>query len=211
MRALSTRNDAPTEASRPFDAGRDGFVMGEGGGVLVLEELEHARARGARIYAELVGYGMSSDAFHMTAPDETGRVAGQGHAQRHGPGRRRAGRDRLHQRPRHLHADAATSPRPGPSSIAFGDHAGAVAVSSSKSMIGHCLGASGGIEAIVAVMTIVTGQIHPTANLTDPDPDCDLDFVPAHGARAPTCASPRSNSFGFGGHNVTLLFRRFED
>lgn len=209
LRALSTRNDAPSKASRPFDAGRDGFVMGEGGGVLLLEELEHARARGARIHAELVGYGMSSDAFHMTAPDETGRS--QARAMRNAMVQAGVEPAEIG----YINAHGTSTPAGDIAEtkaikLAFGDHAGAVAVSSSKSMIGHCLGASGGIEAIVAVMTILTGQIHPTANLTDPDPDCDLDFVPLKARRAEVRIAG-SNSFGFGGHNVTLLFKRFED
>jgi 3-oxoacyl-[acyl-carrier-protein] synthase II len=209
LRALSTRNDAPAQASRPFDAGRDGFVMGEGAGVLLLEELEHARARGAHIYVELVGYGMSSDAFHMTAPDETGRS--QARAMTNAMAQ--AGVEPAEVGYMNAHG---TSTPPGDIAetkaikIAFGDHARDVAVSSSKSMIGHCLGASGGIEAIVAVKTIVTGQIHPTVNLTDPDPDCDLDFVPLK-SRSADVRIAGSNSFGFGGHNVTLLFKRFED
>ena len=209
LRALSTRNDAPTEASRPFDAGRDGFVMGEGGGVLLLEELEHARARRARIYVELVGYGMSSDAFHMVAPDESGRS--QARAMTNAMAQAGVEPTEIG----YLNAHGTSTPAGDTAEvkaikIAFGDHAGDVAVSSSKSMIGHCLGGSGGIEAIVAVMTIVTGQIHPTANLTDPDPDCDLDFVPLE-ARSADVRIAGSNSFGFGGHNVTLLFKRFED
>ena len=209
LRALSTRNDAPAEASRPFDAGRDGFVMGEGGGVLVLEELEHARSRGAHIYVELVGYGMSSDAFHMTAPDETGRSQARAMAN----AMAQAGVEPAEIG--YLNAHGTSTPAGDIAEtkaikIAFGDHARDVAVSSSKSMIGHCLGGSGGIEAIVAVMTIVSGQIHPTVNLTDPDPDCDLDFVPLE-ARSADVRVAGSNSFGFGGHNVTLLFKRFED
>ena len=209
LRALSTRNDAPAEASRPFDAGRDGFVMGEGGGVLVLEELEHARSRGAHIYVELVGYGMSSDAFHMTAPDETGRS--QARAMTNAMAQAGVQPAEIG----YLNAHGTSTPAGDIAEtkaikIAFGDHARDVAVSSSKSMIGHCLGGSGGIEAIVVVMTIVSGQIHPTVNLTDPDPDCDLDFVPLK-ARSADVRVAGSNSFGFGGHNVTLLFKRFED
>ena len=209
LRALSTRNDAPAEASRPFDAGRDGFVMGAGGGVLVLEELEHARSRGAHIYVELVGYGMSSDAFHMTAPDETGRS--QARAMTNAMAQAGVEPAEIG----YLNAHGTSTPAGDIAEtkaikIAFGDHARDVAVSSSKSMIGHCLGGSGGIEAIVVVMTIVSGQIHPTVNLTDPDPDCDLDFVPLK-ARSADVRVAGSNSFGFGGHNVTLLFKRFED
>jgi len=209
LRALSTRNDAPAKASRPFDAGRDGFVMGEGGGVLVLEELEHARSRGAHIYVELVGYGMSSDAFHMTAPDESGRS--QARAMTNAMAQAGVEPAEIG----YLNAHGTSTPAGDIAEtkairIAFGDHARDVAVSSSKSMIGHCLGGSGGIEAIAVVMTIVSGQIHPTINLTDPDPDCDLDFVPLK-ARSADVRIAGSNSFGFGGHNVTLLFKRFED
>ncbi len=209
MRALSTRNDAPTQASRPFDSGRDGFVLGEGAGVLVLEELEHARARGVRVYVELVGAGMSSDAFHMTAPDETGRSQARAML----AAMRQAGVDPSEVD--YINAHGTSTP-PGDVAetkaikVAFGEHARAVAVSSSKSMIGHLLGGSGGVEAVVTVRTIVDGRIHPTINLTDPDPECDLDYVSGT-AREADVRVAASNSFGFGGHNVTLVFRRFED
>ena len=208
MRALSTRNDAPSLASRPFDSERDGFVMGEGAAVLVLEELEHAVARGAHIYAEMAGYGMSSDSFHMTLPDDSGRP--QAHAISNAL--EEAGLSPADVE--YINAHGTSTP-PGDISetkaikVALGEHARTVAISSTKSMIGHCLGASGAIEALATVMTIVDGVIPPTINLTHPDPECDLDYVPnvARKARVTVAAS---NSFGFGGHDVTLLFRRFE-
>ncbi len=208
MRALSTRNDAPGQASRPFDSERDGFVMGEGAAVLVLEELEHAVARGAHIYAEMAGYGMSSDSFHMTLPDDSGRP--QAHAITNALEEAGLGPADVE----YINAHGTSTP-PGDISetkaikVALGEHARAVAISSTKSMIGHCLGASGAIEALATVMTIVDGVIPPTINLTHPDPECDLDYVPnvARKARVTVAAS---NSFGFGGHDVTLLFRRFE-
>jgi 3-oxoacyl-[acyl-carrier-protein] synthase II len=208
-RTLSRRNDDPTAASRPFDAGRDGFVMGEGAGCLLLEELDHARARGARVYAELAGAGMSSDSFHMTAPDETGESQARAmKAALAEAGLAPADVD-------YVNAHGTATP-PGDIAetkaikAALGEHAATVAISSSKSMIGHCLGASGAIEAVAVVLTMVNGVIHPTINLTDPDPECDLDYVPlkAREARVEVAAS---NSFGFGGHNVTLVFRRFEE
>ena len=178
VRALSLRNDDPAGASRPFDAGRDGFVIGEGAGCLVLESLEHAQARGAHIYAELVGSGMSSDAFHMTLPDETGES--QARAMRHGAqrGRHRRPATSTTSTPTAPPPTPATSPRPRPSRSPSATHAAEVAISSTKSMIGHCLGGSGAIEAVATVLTIVNGLIPPTINLTDPDPDCDLDYVP---------------------------------
>jgi 3-oxoacyl-[acyl-carrier-protein] synthase II len=208
LRALSTRNDAPTEASRPFDAGRDGFVMGEGAGMLLLEDLDHALARGATIHAEMVGYGMSSDAYHMTAPDESGKSQARAmiNAMRQagiGPGDID-----------YINAHG-TSTLPGDIAetramkIALGDSAYTTAVSSTKSMIGHCLGASGAIEAAVAVLAIERGVIPPTLNLTDLDPECDLDYVP-NVARETKVDVAASNSFGFGGHNVTLIFKRYE-
>lgn len=207
-RSLSRRNDDPAGASRPFDAGRDGFVIGEGAGCLVLEELEHALRRDARIYAEVGGTGLSSDSFHMTAPDETGKsqaramtaamaVAGLGPADiayinAHGTAT--------------LAGDIAETKAV---KVALGDHARKVAVSSNKSMIGHCLGASGAIEAVATVLTVQNSLVPPTINLTDPDPACDLDFVPLE-SRFMKVDAALSNSFGFGGHNVTLLFRRYD-
>jgi 3-oxoacyl-[acyl-carrier-protein] synthase II len=207
-RALSTRNDDPVGASRPFDATRDGFLIGEGAGCLVLEELEHARARGARIYAELAGAGMSSDAFHMTLPDETG--ASQARAMTMALLEAGLG-------PSDVDYINAHGTATGPGDIAetraikeaLGDHARRVAVSSNKSMIGHCLGASGAIEAVATVLSLVDGLVPPTINLHEPDPECDLDYVP-NVARTMPVEVAASNSFGFGGHNVTLVFRRFD-
>jgi 3-oxoacyl-[acyl-carrier-protein] synthase II len=207
-RALSLRNDDPEHASRPFDAGRDGFVIGEGAGCLVLESLEHAQARGAHIYAELAGAGMSSDAFHMTLPDESGETQARAMTM----ALKEAG----------LEASAidyinahGTSTSAGDNAetkaikVALGEHARSVAISSNKSMIGHCLGASGAIEAVATVLTIVNSLLPPTINLTDPDPACDLDYVPLE-SRFHKVEVAASNSFGFGGHNVTLVFRRFD-
>jgi len=208
MRALSTRNDDPAAASRPFDLDRDGFVMGEGAGMLVLEEIDHARRRGARVYAELVGYGMSSDSFHLTLPDETG--APQARAMTMALAKAGVRPDEV----QYVNAHG-TSTQPGDISEtkaikrAFGAHAAKLAISSTKSMIGHCLGASGAIEAVACVLTIDRGVIHPTINLDTPDPDCDLDYVP-NVARPAKVDVAVSNSFGFGGHDVTLVFRRFE-
>jgi 3-oxoacyl-[acyl-carrier-protein] synthase II len=207
MRALSTRNDEPQKASRPFDAGRDGFVLGEGAAVLVLEELEHALARGARIYAEVAGYGMSADAFHLTLPDETGRAQA------------RAMLKALAQaglQPRDVDYINAhgTSTQAGDVSetraikIALSEYARSVAISSTKSMTGHLLGGAGAVEAVFSVLSIVNGVIPPTINLTDPDPECDLDYVPLAARRA-TVDVAASNSFGFGGHDVSLLFKRY--
>jgi 3-oxoacyl-[acyl-carrier-protein] synthase II len=208
-RALSTRNDDPKSASRPFDLGRDGFVIGEGAGVLVLEELEHARARGARIYAELAGSGMSSDAFHMTLPDETGESQARA---------LRMALAEAELEPTAIDYVNAHGTSTGPGDIAetraikqaLGDHAYEIAVSSNKSMIGHCLGAAGAIEAVATVLTIVHSLIPPTINLTDPDPECDLDYVPLE-SRFGRVDAAASNSFGFGGHNVALIFRRCDD
>jgi len=207
-RALSLRNDDPEHASRPFDAGRDGFVIGEGAGCLVLESLEHAQARGARIYAELAGAGMSSDAFHMTLPDESGKTQARAMtmALKEG-GLEPSAIDYVN-----AHGTATTAGDIAETKaikVALGKHAGKVAISSNKSMIGHCLGASGAIEAVATVLTIVNSLLPPTINLTDPDPTCDLDYVPLE-SRFQKVEVAASNSFGFGGHNVTLVFRRFD-
>ena len=207
-RALSLRNDDPAGASRPFDSGRDGFVIGEGAGCLVLESLEHAQARDAHIYAELSGAGMSSDAFHMTLPDESGECQ----ARAMGMALKEAG-----MAPSDVDYINAHGTATGAGDVAetkaikhaFGEHATKLAVSSNKSMIGHCLGASGAIEAVATVLTIVNSLVPPTINLTDPDPDCDLDYVPLE-SRFQHVEVAASNSFGFGGHNVTLVFRRFD-
>src|SRR5665647_1526107 len=206
-RALSTRNDDPTGASRPFDAGRDGFVIGEGAGLGVLESLEHAQARGTRIYAELAGAGMSSDAFHMTLPDESGKS--QAHALKMALTEADLQAEDVDYINAHGTATGAGDVAETRAiKVALGKHARRVAVSSNKSMIGHCLGASGAIEAVATVLTIVNSLIPPTINLTDPDPDCDLDYVPLE-SRIQKVDVAASNSFGFGGHNVTLVFRRF--
>lgn len=205
-RAMSTRNDEPHRASRPWDKDRDGFVMGEGSGVLVLEEYEHAVKRGARIYAELVGYGQGADAYHITQPEEDGKGAS------------RAMNMAL--------KDAAVSPdmvdyvnAHGTSTplgdlaetkaikTTFGEHARKLAISSTKSMVGHLLGAAGGIEAVACCKMIQNRIVHPTINLDNPDPQCDLDYVP-HKAREMAVQYALSNNFGFGGHNACLLFKR---
>ncbi len=207
-RALSTRNDDPHGASRPFDANRDGFVVGEGAGTLVLEELEHAQARGAHIYAELAGSGMSSDAFHMTLPDETG----ESQARAMLLALKEAGLE-----PSDVDYVNAHGTATGAGDVAetraiksaLGEHAYEIPISSNKSMIGHCLGAAGAIEAVATVLTIVNSLVPPTINLTDPDPDCDLDYVPLV-SRFHKVDVAASNSFGFGGHNVALVFRRYD-
>jgi 3-oxoacyl-[acyl-carrier-protein] synthase II len=206
-KALSTRNDAPTEASRPWDKDRDGFVLSDGGGAMVLEELEHARARGARIHAELVGFGMSGDAYHITAPPEDGE------------GARLAMVNALRDASlnpsdvQYINAHATSTPLGDKAETvamkrAFGDHAKRVAVSSTKSMTGHLLGAAGVIEAIFSVLAIRDGVAPPTINYRTPDPECDLDYVP-NTARRMKIDVTLSNSFGFGGTNGSLIFRRF--
>jgi 3-oxoacyl-[acyl-carrier-protein] synthase II len=207
-RALSLRNDDAQHASRPFDAGRDGFVIGEGAGCLVLESLEHAEARGAHIYAEIAGSGMSSDAYHMTLPDESGRT--QARAMK--MALKEAGLEPSALDYINAHGtstSAGDNAETKAIKVALGDHARSVAISSNKSMIGHCLGASGAIEAVATVLTIVNSLLPPTINLTDPDPACDLDYVPLE-SRFHKVEVAASNSFGFGGHNVTLVFRRFD-
>lgn len=207
MKALSTRNDEPTKASRPFDRDRDGFVMSEGAGILILEELEHAKRRGAKIFAEVAGYGMSGDAYHLTAPAPEGEGAA------------RAMMEAI--------LDAGLKPEDvdyinahGTSTDyndkfetlaikrVFGDHAYRLAVSSTKSMTGHMLGAAGGVEAIATALTIAEGIIPPTINYENPDPDCDLDYVPNVARRAKVDVAI-SNSLGFGGHNASILLRRY--
>ena len=206
MKALSSRNDDPERASRPWDADRDGFVMGDGAGILVLEEYERAKARGARIYAELAGFGMSGDAHHMTAPSENG----EGGARCMVAALRDAGIDP--DRVGYINAHGTSTPQGdlaetmGIKSV-FGAHAAKLMVSSTKSMTGHLLGAAGGVEAVFSAMALYTGIMPPTINLDQPSEGCDLDYVP-HTARQAQVDVALSNSFGFGGTNGTLVFRR---
>ena len=209
MRALSTRNDDPKHASRPFDAERDGFVIGEGAGILILEELEHAKARGAKIYAEIVGYGMSGDAFHVTQPDETG-----------------SGAIRVMQRAikdagiepnqiGYVNAHGTSTPYNDKFETlaikqVFGDHAYNLAVSSTKSMTGHALGAAGGIEAVISILAMTNNTLPPTINYENPDPECDLDYTPNE-PRQKEVEYVLSNSFGFGGTNACVIFKRYEE
>jgi 3-oxoacyl-[acyl-carrier-protein] synthase II len=209
MRALSTRNEEPTRASRPFDAQRDGFVMGEGAGILILEELEHARRRGAKIYCELVGYGMSADAYHISAPSETGEGAMRVMKRT----LKDAGVD-----PSvvdYVNVHGTSTPQGDKVEViaikgVFGDHARKLAISSTKSMTGHLLGAAGGLEAGIAALILRDQVIAPTINYENPDPECDLDFVPNQ-AREAAVRYALSNSFGFGGTNGALLFKRWEE
>jgi 3-oxoacyl-[acyl-carrier-protein] synthase II len=208
LRALSTRNDEPARASRPFDKNRDGFIIGEGAGVLILEELEHARRRGARIYAEVVGYGMSSDAYHMTAPSEDGDGARRVMAM----AIRKAGiaPDQVD----YINAHGTSTPYNDKLETlaihnCFGDHARKLAISSTKSMTGHLLGGAGGLEAGITALAVHHQIVPPTINLDDPDPECDLDYVP-HQSRRMHITYALSNSFGFGGTNAALLFKRYE-
>ncbi|NVK32104.1 MAG: beta-ketoacyl-ACP synthase II [Gammaproteobacteria bacterium] len=205
-RALSTRNDNPQAASRPWDADRDGFVLGDGAGVLVLEEYEHAKARGARIYCELTGYGMSGDAYHMTSPSEGGEGAMRCMLNALRDAKLNA--DQID----YVNAHGTSTPAGDVAETmalkgAFGDHAYKVAVSSTKSMTGHLLGAAGGIEAVFSVLAIRDQVAPPTINLDNPDPACDLDFVP-HTARDMTINHVASNSFGFGGTNGTVVMSK---
>jgi 3-oxoacyl-[acyl-carrier-protein] synthase II len=206
MRALSTRNDEPTRASRPFDKDRDGFVMGEGSGIMVLETLEHAQHRGARIYAELVGYGMSADAYHMTLPALDGAVRSM----------RLCLQDAklAPSKIDYVNAHGTSTPAGDVNETqalkeVFGEHARKLAVSSTKSMTGHLLGAAGGIESVITVLSIVKGMLPPTINYETPDPECDLDYVP-NTARTAQVRTALTNSFGFGGTNASLIFTRFD-
>jgi len=205
-RAMSTRNSDPTHASRPWDKGRDGFVMGEGAGVVVLEEYEHAKRRGARIYAELAGYGMSSDAFHITAPHEYG--LGASVAMEYAFRDARVNPDVVD----YINAHGTSTPLGDVAEVravkkTLGAHAHRVAISSTKSQLGHLLGASGGVEAVISALSVHRNIVPPTINLEDPDPECDLDFIPGT-ARDLKVSYALSNSFGFGGHNASLLFKK---
>ena len=208
MKAMSTRNDAPQQASRPFDLDRDGFVMGEGAGVIVLENLEHARARGARIYCELLGYGNTADANHMTAPDPDGNGA----ARCMQMALRNAG---LHPSDiDYINAHGTSTPlgdiaETKAIKTVFGDHARKLAVSSTKGATGHMLGATGAVEMAICVKAIEAQVVPPTINLEKPDPECDLDYVP-HTAREMKVRAVVNNSFGFGGHNASLVAKKFE-
>ncbi len=208
-RAMSTRNDDPAHASRPFDRDRDGFVLGEGCGILILEDLDHALSRGARIYAEMVGYGMSCDAYHMTslAPGGEGATRAIRLALKDG--------DLSPTDISYINAHGTSTPVNDPNETAaiktvLGDHAYKITVSSTKSMTGHLLGGSGGIEGVAAVMAVANDKVPPTINLVNPDPACDLDYV-ASESRSQTVNVALSNSFGFGGHNVTLAFKKYAE
>ena len=206
-RALSTRNDDPAHASRPFDRDRDGFVMGEGSGILLLEELEHAKSRGARIYAEIVGYGLTCDAYHMTSPAPAGEGAAR--AMQLALKDANLNPDRISYVNAHGTSTAANDVNETAAiKTALGEAAYKIAISSTKSMTGHLLGGSGGIEAVATVLAIANDSIPPTINLDNPDPECDLDYVP-HSSRAQKVEVALSNSFGFGGHNVTLAFKKY--
>ena len=207
MKAMSTRNEEPTKAMRPFDATRDGFVCGEGAGIVVLETLEHAQARDARIYAEIIGYGMTGDAHHMTAPDPEGDGAARAMAM----AVRDAGLEPS--AVGYINAHGTSTPYNDKFETlaikrVFGEHARRLAVSSTKSMTGHLLGAAGGIEAIATVLALHHGVLPPTINYETPDPECDLDYVPNQ-ARKQNVEVALSNAFGFGGTNATLAFRKY--
>lgn len=206
MRAMSTRNDDPTTASRPFDTGRDGFVMAEGSGVLILESLEHAQKRGAHIYGEVIGYGLSADAYHMTEPNPDGPARCMQMAIR------TAGIQA--EDIQYINAHGTSTPVGDKSEtraikMALGDHAYKIAVSSTKSMTGHLLGAAGGVEAVICALSLENQIIAPTMNLHDQDPECDLDYVPNE-ARKADLNIVMSNSFGFGGHNASIILKKFE-
>jgi 3-oxoacyl-[acyl-carrier-protein] synthase II len=208
MHAMSRRNDDPAHASRPFDAERDGFVMGEGAGIIVLEDMEFAQERGARIYAELVGYGATADAHHITDPAPEGR--GLVRAMRRALQKGNVALEEVN----YINAHGTSTPpndrsETGGIKALFGDHAYKLAVSSTKSMTGHMMGAAGGVEAAISVLSIYDGILPPTINYQHPDPECDLDYVPNEARKADVRVA-LSNSMGFGGHNATLVFRRYE-
>jgi 3-oxoacyl-[acyl-carrier-protein] synthase II len=209
LRALSTRNDDPQHASRPFELHRDGFVIGEGAGILILEELEFARRRGARIYAEVVGYGMTGDAFHITMPDDSGSGAVRV--------MQKALKDAKVQPEEieYINAHGTSTPYNDKFETmaikkTFGEHAYKIAISSTKSMTGHLLGAAGGVEGVFSVLSIHRSALLPTINYVTPDPECDLDYIPNQGRKA-TIRYALSNSFGFGGTNAALLFKKYEE
>jgi 3-oxoacyl-[acyl-carrier-protein] synthase II len=209
MHAISRRNDDPQGASRPFDATRDGFVMGEGGAVLILEDLDFARARGAKILAEVIGYASTGDAYHVTEPSPGGE--GLVRAMRRALQKAGLRPDQID----YINAHGTSTPyndRTETQAIktCFGDHAYRLAISSTKSMTGHTLGAAGAVESVACIMAIQTGIIPPTINLHHPDPDCDLDYVPNE-ARQATVNIAMTNSMGFGGHNACLIFKRYEE
>ena len=209
MTAISTRNDAPEKASRPFDKNRDGFVVGEGSGVLVLEALEHALARGARIYAEVIGYGSTADAYHITAPEENGVGAASA---------MKIALQQANLKPEqidYINAHGTSTPLNDKSETAaiksvFGEAAYSVPISSTKSMTGHLLGAAGAVEGVIAVQDINEGVIPPTINYETPDPECDLDYVP-NTSRRKQVNTVMSNSFGFGGHNAVVIIGRYQN
>ncbi len=207
MKAISTRNDDPERASRPFDAERDGFVMAEGAGIAILEELEHAKKRGAKIYAEVAGYGQTSDAFHMTAPSPDGEGAVRCML------RAIKDSDVSPDQVDYINAHGTSTPLNDSAETkaikaAFGDHAKRLAVSSTKSVHGHMLGAAGGVEGVLTALSVHHGIMPPTINYEYPDPDCDLDYVPNE-AREARIKVAISNAFGFGGTNATIVFVRF--
>ena len=207
MRAMSTRNDDPEHASRPFDLERDGFVMGEGSGVVVLESLEHAQARGAKIYAEVAGYGLSADAYHITAPDPSGSGA------RRCMSTALNDADLAPESLDYINAHGTSTglndkTESGAIKMVFGEHAHQLAISSTKSMTGHLLGAAGGVEAIVCALAIERSTIPPTVNYENPDPDCDLDYTPNKAVERSVSVA-MSNSFGFGGTNASVIFKKF--
>ncbi|MFH0846788.1 MAG: beta-ketoacyl-ACP synthase II [Chloroflexota bacterium] len=209
LNALSTRNDAPEKASRPFDAERDGFVIGEGAGIMVLEDSDHARVRGAKILAEIIGYGATADAFHITQPSQDGEGAAR--AIRLALSEARLGVNDID----YINAHGTSTPLNDKTETlavksVFGERAYQIPMSSTKSMVGHLIGAAAGVEAIICIMAIQEGIIPPTINLTHPDPACDLDYVP-NTARKAELRTVLKSSFGFGGHNSVLIFRRFSE